>query len=88
MVSHIGRRELLVALGGVAARGARATARPDAAYRRAHELGRGRSGSVGPRHRARAGAAAIGLDCQSQRAGGLSLGRGRCRSPSQMLHLF
>ena len=34
--------------GGVAARGARAAARPDAAHRRAERFGRGRSGRAGP----------------------------------------
>ncbi len=45
------RREFITLLGGaarVAARGARAAGRADAAHRRAHGLGRGRSGMTGP----------------------------------------
>src|SRR5207248_11638986 len=37
--------------GRVAARGARAAGRADAAHRRAHERGRGRSGRAGPNRR-------------------------------------
>src|SRR5262249_35442066 len=54
--------------GRVAARGTCTAARPDAAHRRAHELGRERSGRAGPRRSVPAGAAAIGLDRRPQRA--------------------
>ena len=46
----------------MAARGAGAAARADAAHRRAHEPGRGRSGRTGPHRGVPAGAAGIGLD--------------------------
>ena len=46
-VHHAARRRG----GGVAARGARAAGRADAAHRRAHERGRGRSGSGRPASR-------------------------------------
>ena len=75
-VHHASRRR-----GGcVAARGARAAARADAAHRRAHDAGRGRSGRAGPHRGVPAGLAAIGLDRRPQRADRYSLGRGRCRS--------
>ena len=48
------RREFITLLGGaaaLAARGARAAARADAAHRRAHGPSRGRSGRTGPRSR-------------------------------------
>ena len=48
--------------GGVAAGGAGAAGRADAAHRRAHERGRGRSGSAGPHRGVPAGSAGIGLD--------------------------
>ena len=51
-VHHAARRRG----GGVAARGARAAGRADAAHRRAHGLGRGRSGSAGPHRGVPAGA--------------------------------
>ena len=74
-VHHAARRR-----GGcVAARGARAAGRADAAHRRAHALRRGRSGSPGPHRGVPAGAAAIGLDRRPQRADRHPLGRGRCR---------
>ena len=53
--------------------------RADAAHRRAHAPGRGRSGRTGPHCGVSAGAAAIGLDRRPQRADRLPLGRGRCR---------
>ena len=79
-VHHAARRRG----GGVAARGTRAAARADAAHRRAHEPGRGRSGRTGPPRGVPAGAAAIGLDRRPQRADRHSLGRGRCRPLSQI----
>ena len=51
---------------GVAARGARAAARADAAHRRAADLGRGRSRRSCPHRGFAAGAAASGLDRRSQ----------------------
>ena len=71
------RREFLGVLGGaaaVAARGARAAERADAAHRRAHARGRGRSGIAGPLRGVRAGAAAIGLDRSAATCGSTSAG--------------
>ena len=70
--------------GGVAAGGARAAARADAAGRRAYKSGGGRSRRAGPQHRLRAGAGAIGLDCRPEPKDGTSLGFGRCRTHSQI----
>ena len=58
----------------MAARGARAAARSDAAHRRAHEPGRGRSARTGAPRSVRAGPAGIGLDRRPQRADRHSLG--------------
>ena len=74
-VHHAARRRG----GGVAARGARAAARADAAHRRAHEPGRGRSRSASPRRSVPAGAAGIRLGRRPQHADRISLGGGRCR---------
>ena len=63
-VHHAARRRG----GRVAARGARAAGRADAAHRRAHDPDRGRSGRPGPHRGVPAGAAAIGLDRRPQRA--------------------
>ena len=55
-VHHAARRRG----GGMAARGAGAAARADAAHRRAHELGRGRSGRTGPHRGASQGLQQLG----------------------------
>ena len=60
----------------MAARGARAAARADAAHRRAHEPRRGRSGRTGPPRGVPAGAAAIRLDRRPQRADRIRWGAG------------
>ncbi len=81
------RREFVTLLGGaaaLAARRARAAARAHAAHRRAHAPGRGRSRRAGPHRGVPAGVAAIGLDRRPQRADRHSLGRGRCRTHSQI----
>ena len=63
-VHHAARRRG----GGVAARGGGAAAWADAAHRRAHEPGRGRSGRAGPRRSVSARAAGIRLGRRPQRA--------------------
>ena len=60
------------------------SSRAHAAHRRAHGVGRGRSGRTGPHRGVPAGLAAIGLDRRPQRADRLSLGRRRCRQHSQI----
>ena len=80
------RREFIAVLGGaaaVAARGARAAARADAAHRRAPARSRGRCGISGPRRGVPAGAGAIGLDHRPQRADRHPLGHDQCRRNSQ-----
>jgi hypothetical protein len=68
-MSHVRRREFITLLGcAVAARGAGAAARADAAHRCAHDHGRGRSGRTSPHRRIPTGPAAMGLDCRRQRA--------------------
>ena len=67
----IGRREFITLLGGaaaLAARGAGAAARANAAHRRAHEPGRGRSRSASPHRSVPAGAAGIWLGRRAQHA--------------------
>ena len=59
----------------MAARGARAAGRADAAHRRAPARSRGRCGISGPRRGVPAGAGAIGLDHRPQRADRHPLGR-------------
>src|ERR1700687_2666047 len=61
--------------GGVAARAARAAARPSAAGRCADGVRRRRSGGKGPPLRVHAGAWGVGLDRRAQPAHGRSLGR-------------
>ena len=58
----------------MAARGAGAAARADAAHRRAHARRRGRSGSASPRRGVPAGAAAIGLDRSAATCGSTTAG--------------
>ena len=63
----------------MAARGARAAGRADAAHRRAHDSAADDPEAQAPHRGVPAGAAAIGLDRRPQRADRHSLGRGRCR---------
>src|SRR5262249_26437220 len=65
---------------GVAARGAGAAAGTNAAHRRAHASGRGRSGRTGPHWRVSARAAGMGRGCRPPRADRGPLGRRRCRA--------
>ena len=68
--------------GSMAACGAGAAGRADAAHRRAYEPGRGRSGRAGPQHCLRAGASAIGLGRRPKPADRTSLGCGRMPTAS------
>ena len=67
----------------MAARGARAAARADAAHRRAHDYGADDPEVTGPPRGFPARAAAIGLDRRPQRADRYPLGRRRCRPHAQ-----
>ena len=68
--------------GSVAARGARAAGRADAAHRRTHDVRSRRSGGPGPVRGVSAGAAAVGSDRRAQRAHRHPLGRKQCRRHS------
>ena len=78
-VHHAARRR-----GSVAARGAGAAARADAAYRGALGARHGRSGSTARLAAFQQGLQRIGLDRWPQCADRLSLGRRQCRAPSQV----
>src|SRR5262249_18513764 len=68
----------------MAARGARAAGRADAAHRRAHGGRRRRSGITGAQRGVPPGAAAVGLDRRAQPADRLPLAGRRCRARSQI----
>ena len=88
LTGYMRRREFITSsrrrCGRVAGVGLGAAARADAAHRRTHGGGCGRSGRAGPHRGVPPRIAAIGLDRRPQRADRHPLGRGRCRPHAQI----